>query len=188
MKTYLSVIKLVYKSNRRLFFKIVSLSLLVGLVEGLLIQINIVFLTAIQIVLAGDTNYWKIIVPFVIYYFLAPTFYVYRPMENYLKSSLNQKMKITIFNDIFKKAYHINMLEYEDPNVYDNIGKATENITNERFMSVVESIIRIPIFFVAIISIITILNLYNPYLIILALIQISIRTECSYITVRISFY
>lgn len=117
----------------------------------------------------GGTNYWALIVSFLVYYFFAPNYYVYLPMEAYLKSRLSQNLKMKMLNDVFTKAYAINMLELEDTNFYDHISKATENIFSGRFMAIIESIIRIPVLFTAVISIITVLSLQNASLIILAI-------------------
>lgn len=168
MRTYLSVVGLVYKSNRWRFLGIIGLSVLVGLIEGLLTQVNIIVLTSIQNIMEGGTNYWALIVSFVVYYFFAPNYYVYLPMEAYLKSRLSQNLSMKMLNDVFMKAYAINMLELEDTNFYDHISKATENIFSGRFMAIIESIIRIPVLFTAVISIITVLSLQNASLIVLA--------------------
>ena len=168
MRTYLSVVRLVYKSNHWRFLGIIGLSVLVGLIEGLLTQVNIIVLTSIQNIMEGGTNYWTLIVSFVVYYFFAPNYYVYLPMEAYLKSRLSQNLNMKMLNDVFMKAYAINMLELEDTNFYDHISKATENIFSGRFMAIIESIIRIPVLFTATISIITVLSLQNASLIVLA--------------------
>lgn len=168
MRTYLSVVRLVYKSNHWRFLGIIGLSVLVGLIEGLLTQVNIIVLTSIQNIMEGGTNYWTLIVSFVVYYFFAPNYYVYLPMEAYLKSRLSQNLSMKMLNDVFMKAYALNMLELEDTNFYDHISKATENIFSGRFMAIVESIIRIPVLFTATISIITVLSLQNASLIVLA--------------------
>ena len=168
MRTYLSVVRLVYKSNHWRFLGIIGLSVLVGLIEGLLTQVNIIVLTSIQNIMEGGTNYWTLIVSFVVYYFFAPNYYVYLPMEAYLKSRLSQNLSMKMLNDVFMKAYALNMLELEDTNFYDHISKATENIFSGRFMAIIESIIRIPVLFTATISIITVLSLQNASLIVLA--------------------
>ena len=168
MRTYLSVVRLVYKSNHWRFLGIIGLSVLVGLIEGLLTQVNIIVLTSIQNIMEGGTNYWTLIVSFVVYYFFAPNYYVYLPMEAYLKSRLSQNLSMKMLNDVFMKAYALNMLELEDTNFYDHISKATENIFSGRFMAIIESIIRIPVLFTATISIITVLSLQNAPLIVLA--------------------
>ena len=59
MKAYLSVVGLVYKSNRWRFLGIIGLSVLVGLIEGLLIQVNIIVLTSIQNIMEGGTDVYK---------------------------------------------------------------------------------------------------------------------------------
>ena len=171
MKTYISVVRLVYKSNRLRFLGIIGLSVLVGLIEGLLIQVNIILLTSIQDIMGGGTQYWKLIVSFIVYYFFAPNYYVYLPMEAYLKSSLSHNFKIKIMSDIHKKAYAIEMLELEDPSFYDHISKATDNVYSGRIMDIIDSIIRIPVLFTAIVSIIIVLSLQNVYLIILAVLS-----------------
>ena len=168
MRTYLSVVRLVYKSNHWRFLGIIGLSVLVGLIEGLLTRVNIIVLTSIQNIMEGGTNYWTLIVSFVVYYFFAPNYYVYLPMEAYLKSRLSQNLSMKMLNDVFMKAYALNMLELEDTNFYDHISKATENIFSGRFMAIIESIIRIPVLFTATISIITVLSLQNASLIVLA--------------------
>lgn len=168
MRTYLSVVRLVYKSNHWRFLGIIGLSVLVGLIEGLLTQVNIIVLTSIQNIMEGGTNYWTLIVSFVVYYFFAPNYYVYLPMEAYLKSRLSQNLSMKMLNDVFMKAYALNMLELEDTNFYDHISKATENIFSGRFMAIIESIIRIPVLFTATISIITVLSSQNASLIVLA--------------------
>ncbi len=171
MKKYLSVVQLVYRSNRGRFLGVIGLSVLVGLIEGLLTQVNIIVLTSIQNIMAGGGDYGILITSFAVYYFLAPNYYVYLPMEKYLKSKLSQNLKMKMLNDVFAKAYAINMLELEDPGFYDHISKATDNIFGDRFMAIVESIIRIPVLITAIISIVTVLSLQNASLIFLSVLS-----------------
>ena len=72
MKNYLSVVQLVYRSNRGRFLGVIGLSVLVGLIEGLLTQVNIIVLTSIQNIMAGGGDYGILITSFVVYYFFAP--------------------------------------------------------------------------------------------------------------------
>ena len=80
-------------------------------------------------------------------------------------------MKLKFLEAIHKKAHKIEMVNFEDPSTYDHIHKAYENISNKRFMIIIDSIIYIPLILASILSVVFVLGTYNPLLIIIAIIS-----------------
>lgn len=170
MKTYFRAVYLIAKSAKKQFYAILILSILVGMLEGLQVKFNILILTALQNIIGGGNNYTALIVPFIAFVVICPSYYLYTPADAYLRSLLLQKFRIQLLKSIYHKTVNTEMKLFEDNELYDNIYKAQENAYNDSIMDIVNSIIYIPLLISAIGSIFSIIGSYNPMLMLLAVV------------------
>jgi len=167
MKTYFKAIKLVIKVEPKIFYLILFLSVIVGILQGVGLKLNIMLLTGIQDVINGSRNFNAIIIPFIFIILNNPSYYVHTPYDRLLRQKLLNKMELNLLNRIFDKANKAEMVHYENPSLYDHIHKAEESISSQRFISIMNSIIYIPLLFSASVSNIIVIGSYSPFLLII---------------------
>ncbi|KOF57059.1 hypothetical protein AGR56_10910 [Clostridium sp. DMHC 10] len=168
MKAYFRAVYLIAKSAKKQFYTILILSILVGMLEGLQVKFNVLILTALQNIIGGGNNYTALIIPFIAFVVICPSYYLYTPADAYLRSLLLQKFRIQLLKNVYNKVLNTEMKLFEDNELYDNIYKAQENAYNDSIMDIVNSIIYIPLLVSAIGSIFSIIGSYNPMLMLLA--------------------
>lgn len=168
MKTYFRTVHLIEQAAKKQFFTIFLLSLFVGVLQGLQVKFNIMILTAIQNMMDGGKDYFVLILPFIAYTIISPSYYLYTPADAYLRSLLLQKFRIKLLKKVYSKVLSTELSTFEDNKFYNDVYKAEENAYNQNILTIVDSIIYIPLLCSALVSIFSIIGSYNLWLMFLA--------------------
>ncbi len=170
LKQYKKVIGCVLKYAPKESLWIVLIAITVGVIEGVCTQLNILVYREIGNFLNGEGNYAMILTFFTINIILSPHYYLYLPMDEFMKSVLLEKLQRNLLSKVFDCTYHRDMNQLEDPELYERVSKASDDTINQQYRKIIDAMIYIPLNVSCFLSVIVVLAAHSIWLALIALV------------------
>lgn len=85
-----------------------------------------------------------------------------------MRSVLFQKLQVTILSKVFDKVSCDDMTQLEKPEIYEKVSKASDNVLNQKFKTIVDSTIFVPLNLSCFLSVLFVLGAHSIWLALIA--------------------
>ncbi len=170
LKQYKKIIGTVVKSAPKESAIILLMAILVGVVEGVCTQLTIEVYDAIGRFAYGKGSYLVLFLAFGIYALLSPHYYLYLPMDEFMRSVLMQKLQKRLMERVFQCVCGGDMGQLEDPVLYERVTKASEDTIHQKYRKIIDATIYIPLNLSCFIAVLVVLAAHSYLLAVIALI------------------
>lgn len=170
MKRIQKIVGYVIMSAKKESCGIIGLAILVGIVEGICTQLTIMVYREIGSFIHGEGSYLKLLIPFCINILLSPHYYLYLPLDEFMRSVLFERLRMRLLSRVFECTYHRDMTQLEDATLYERVTKASEDTIDVQYRKIVDAIIYIPLNISCFISVIVVLATHSIWLALIALV------------------
>ena len=170
LKQYKKIIGTVLKSAPGESVIIILMAILVGVVEGVCTQLTIEVYDAIGRFSYGKGSYLVLFLAFGIYALLSPHYYLYLPMDEFMRSVLMQKLQKRLMERLFHCVCEGDLGQLEDPELYERVTKASEDTIHQKYRKIIDATIYIPLNISCFIAVLVVLAAHSYLLAAIALI------------------
>ena len=170
LKQYKKIIGTVVKSAPKESAIILLMAILVGVVEGVCTQLTIEVYGAISSFAQGKGSYLVLFLAFGIYALLSPHYYIYLPMDEFMRSVLMQKLQKRLMERVFQCVCEGDLGQLEDPILYERVTKASEDTIHQKYRKIIDATIYIPLNLSCFIAVLVVLAAHSYLLAVIALI------------------
>ena len=170
LKQYKKIIGTVVKSAPKESATIIFMAILVGVVEGVCTQLTIEVYDAIGRFAHGNGSYFVLFLTFGIYALLSPHYYLYLPMDEFMRSVLMQKLQKRLMERLFHCVCEGDLGQLEDPELYERVTKASEDTIHQKYRKIIDATIYIPLNISCFIAVLVVLAAHSYLLAVIALI------------------
>lgn len=170
LKQYKKIIGTVVKSAPKESAIILLMAILVGVIEGVCTQLTIEVYGVIGSFAQGKGSYLILFLAFGIYALLSPHYYIYLPLDEFMRSVLMQKLQKRLMERVFECVCEGDLGQLEDPVLYERVTKASEDTIHQKYRKIIDATIYIPLNLSCFIAVLVVLAAHSYLLAVIALI------------------